>query len=146
MGETKKSSYKRGNRHKDDSRFLREKSRLLKHFLTSHLDLKLYEEGFGIGRRDTFKSALEIQIGKAVSIELENAKGKTLMNSKSVFNRCSLPRITSDLRNHSEQLSKLREEEEREKEIREKIKKLRRENIERRANLMRVYEDMMKED
>ena len=65
------------------------------------------------------------------------------MNSKSELNRCSLPRITSDLRNHSEQLADLREEEDREKEIREKIRKLRRENTERKGNLKRVCEEMI---
>ena len=135
VGETNKSLYERGNQHKDDLKFLREKSHLLKHCITSHPDLKIEEVKFGIRRRDTFKSALERQIGEAVSIEKEKERGKTLMNSKSEFNRCSLPRITFDLRNHSEQLADLREEEDKEKEIREKIRKLRREITERKGNL-----------
>ena len=41
--------------------------------------------------KSSFNTAIERQIGEAVSIDFEGRKGKILMNSKSQHNCCSLP-------------------------------------------------------
>ena len=50
---------------------------------------------FGMKVRNTFRTAIERQVGEAVAIDIEQRKGLTLMNSKSEYNRCSIPRITT---------------------------------------------------
>ena len=99
---------------------LDERSHLLKHLIEKHPDLTIEEFRFGMRVRESFRSAFERQVGEAVSIKKEQERGITLMNSKSEFNRCIIPRITID--DENETLKRLREEEELERERRKKIK------------------------
>ena len=69
-----------------------EKSHLLKHCLLHHKEKNPDEVRFGMKLRRQYKTALERQIGEAVAILEEKEKGTLLMNSKSEFNRCQLPR------------------------------------------------------
>ena len=51
---------------------------------------------FGFRVKKKFNTALERQVGEAVAILLEKEKGTSLLNSKSEFSRCTLPRLTID--------------------------------------------------
>ena len=52
------------------------------------------------------RTPIERQVGEATAIFLESKKGeKTLLNSKSEFNRCCLPRVTAG--NHRDILKTL---------------------------------------
>ena len=73
--------------------------------------------------KKVYRSAFERQIGEAVSIHIEKKKGNILMNGKSEYNRCKIPRISMDT--ESEALKKLKEEEVIEKERKARIKLLR---------------------
>ena len=62
--------------------------------------------------RREYKTPIERQIGEATSIFIDKRKnGVTLLNSKSEFNRCSLPRVTA-FGNHSDIMEALIEEDE----------------------------------
>ena len=54
--------------------------------------------------RNMFKSALERQVCKAVAIDMEQRKGMKLMNAKSEYNRCTIPKISikSDKKKYDE--------------------------------------------
>ena len=95
VGETGRSAYERGAEHLSDFMNYDEGSHMLKHYLACHKDLKMNEVKFGMRVRNSFRSALERQVGEAVAIDVEKRKGKCLMNSKSEYNRCSIPRITT---------------------------------------------------
>ena len=88
-----------------------------------HKEKNPEEVVFGMKIRKQYKTALERQIGEAVAILEEKEKGTELMNSKSEFNRCSLPRITAD--DSKELLEMLKEEDEADKEIKASIRCMR---------------------
>ena len=97
-----------------------EKSHLLKHSLIHHKEKGPEELKFGMKLRRQYRSALERQIGEAIAILEENEKGIHLINSKSEFNRCALPRIAAE--DSKELLEKLKEEDAAEKEIKSAIR------------------------
>ena len=71
-----------------------------------------------------YKTPLERQIGEATSIFMDRKKkGVTLLNSKSEFNRCTLPRVTAG--NHRDIMEALIEEDEEEKRIKADIRCMR---------------------
>ena len=113
IGETKKSGYERGCEHMEDLKTLKENSHLLKHLIEIHPNLKIDELKVGMRIRKTFKSALERQIGEAIAIKVSKEKGYTLMNSKSEYNRCKIPRLTIDTENETYKELKRQEENER---------------------------------
>ena len=66
--------------------------------------------------------ALERQIGEAVAIDMEQRKGMELLNSKSEYNRCQIPRITT--RSAKEMLEEKEMEVENEKKVTSEIRKM----------------------
>ena len=72
-----------------------ETSHLLKHYLVKHKELEMEDFKYGMRVRSTFRTSIERQVGEAVTIHLEKEKGTTLMKSKSEYNRCTLPRIST---------------------------------------------------
>ena len=75
VGETGRSAYERGAEHISDFWNYDEGSHLLKHFLTCHRDMRMKDVKFGMRVRNTFRSALERQVGEAVAIDMEQKKG-----------------------------------------------------------------------
>ena len=80
--------------------------------------------------KSNFRSAIERQIAEAVSIDFEKKKGKIIMNSKSQYNRCTLPRISFG--NHIDTEEELETEEE--LMVKNEIKKMRKSKRERKKN------------
>ena len=151
IGETNRSGYERGKEHWDMRRNFSEKSHLLKHCLLHHKEKNPEEVRFGMKLRRQYRSALERQVGEATAILEEKEKGIHLMNSKSEFNRCVLPRITTE--DSKELLEKLKEEDEAEKEIKSKIrlmkkrkKRRKEEERKRKETLGEVCEDILEEN
>ena len=73
--------------------------------------------------RKSFRSALERQVGEAIAIDMEQRKGLKLMNSKSEYNRCKLPRICTK---SEKDIEKERQEENAEElRVKEEIKGIR---------------------
>ena len=89
LGETSRSAYERGGDHIDDYRRKKEDSHILKHQMTEHSHSAPNYQ-FRILAR--FQSALMRQVTEAVLIRRQEEG--TVLNSKGVFNRCSLPRLT----------------------------------------------------
>ena len=95
VGETGRSANEHGSEHLSDFLNFEEGSHMLKHYLACHRDMKMCDVKLGMKVRNSFRSALERQIGEAVAIDIEKRRGKQLMNSKSEYNRCTIPRITT---------------------------------------------------
>ena len=93
VGETGRSAYERGSEHLSDFMNFDEGSHMLKHYLKYHKEMKMTDVKFGMKVRNIFRTALERQVGEAVAIHFEKEKGMIMMNSKSEYNRCTIPRI-----------------------------------------------------
>ena len=88
VGESSRSSRERGGEHKNDFDKRSDDSHMLKHLEVAHpgQETPLFE--FRV--KAAFKSALVRQVTEAVLIR---RAGEATLNSKGVFNRCSLPRL-----------------------------------------------------
>ena len=73
-----------------------------------------------------FSKARERQVVEAVTIMIEQRKGIHLLNSKSEFNRPTLPRLTAG--NQGEGYEMMKEDKEIEKQIKSDIKSLKKRN------------------
>ena len=122
IGETCRSGYERGKEHVMMKENFNDSSHMLKHCLLQHSDSDPMEIKFGMRVRQQFKTALERQVGEAVAILEEKEKGIQLLNSKSEFNRCSLPRITAG--DTKEWLETLQEEDAAEKKVKASIREM----------------------
>ena len=144
IGESSRSLYERSIEHMNDYQSLSERSHMLKHYLTAHRDMDRDQVRFGIRVRNQYKKAFERQIGEAISIEQEMLKKTTLLNSKSEFNRCTVPRLTMTTYKETEEEI---EKEEREKKIlKEEIRKLKKRKKENEADLKNVCDELCREN
>ena len=123
IGETWRTGYERGREHMEDLQQIREGSHMLKHILEDHPGKKMKEIKFGIRIKQTFRSALERQVSEAVSIHQAQRDGYKLMNSKSEYSRCIVPRIK--IENNKELLERLIGEKEKERRTNEEIRNMR---------------------
>ena len=95
IGETARSTHERGLEHWNDALSLNPKSHILKHFVEIHMgdNLESLESlRFNMKVLRFSKTSFERQIYKSVLIQ-EN-RGHNLLNSKSEFNCCAIPRLT----------------------------------------------------
>ena len=81
---------------------------MLKHIVNSHAGQDMSEVKFGMRIVEHARSSFERQIKEFVRIESESKKHE-ILNSKSEFNRCSLPRLSahmgdSDIRKWKQEL------------------------------------------
>ena len=89
IGESSRSAYERGGEHQDDFRKQKDDSHQFKHTENEHQGPNPPKFEFRV--IGTFRSAMTRQIAEAVRIRRE---GDAILNSKGVFNRCKLPRLT----------------------------------------------------
>ena len=131
IGETSRSGYTRGKNHLDDARLLSTGSHMLKHYLTNHSEESPQEMIFRMKILCFKRSAYERQIHESVLIQQN--RNHLLLNSKSEFNRCSLPRLTVKLGDREmDELSKtLREEQKKEDELEKVIRDLKKQSKKR---------------
>ena len=116
MQKSRDSAYERSKKHLDDTRLISTKRHMLKHFLTSYKDEPTTEMVFRMRILGFSRSAYERQIKESVLIQ--SNRRHTLLNSKSEFNRCSLPRLTVKLgESEINTLAKAKEREIREEEV-----------------------------
>ena len=139
IGETARSAYERGLEHQRDFEDMKLDSHILKHYLDNHKDDKMEDLEFGMRIVRNARSAFERQIAESVIIQSEK-KNHFILNSKSEYNRCALPRLTAKVGNFTidELERKKKDEKEREKELMSKIRalkveksKIRREEVSR---------------
>ena len=128
IGETARSSYERSLEHTRDFFEMKADSHLLKHYLDKHASEEMEEMEFGTKIVKECTSAFNRQIQE--SVEIQNNMEHHILNSKSEYNRCALPRLTAKLgeipvekleRNLEKQK---REEKEKERELLSQIRAL----------------------
>ena len=127
IGESSRSVYERGIEHEKNLIFSRTKSHMLKHCLMHHPNIDPNIVKFGMRVISSHKTAFERQIKEAVMIN--RMSGPYLMNSKSEFSRCTIPRIVLKMGNSEPEVDP---DIVREKEIIDKIKTLYPENVKKR--------------
>ena len=89
VGESSRSIYERAKEHQADKESHSEDSHQIKHWLIDHQEL-LAPPKFNFKIIKTFQDPLSRQLSEAVRIEL---RGENILNSKSEFNRCKVPRL-----------------------------------------------------
>ena len=92
IGESARSCYERGKEHLEARENLKPDSHMLKHVLLHHREKDIREVKFKMRSLKFHKSAFERQIHEAVAIQ--SHREDILMNSKSEYNRCSVPRLS----------------------------------------------------
>ena len=131
MGETSKSCYERGWQHLSDATQLKPSSHILKHYL-DNLDEELEDIKFGMRIRSTARNAFERQVAESVLIQQES-NNHNILNSKSEYNRCALPRLTTKLGEKFEKWKKEElEDKKKEEDLEKKIRTLRKERNKKR--------------
>ena len=108
IGETNRSVYERGKEHKNDVVGCKTSSHMLRHLLDQHEEEEPEWDKVRFGMRilKSTRSAFERQILE--SVEIQKARNQMIMNDKSEYNRCALPRLTTRL--GEKELKKWREE------------------------------------
>ena len=128
IGETNRSVYERGWEHQNDYSNLSTKSHMLKHAVEMHQGEGMMNVKFGMKVVRFLKTAWDRQILE--SCEIQGNRGHHLLNSRSEYNRCALPRMMCKLgdqtfkKNEVEMQTELAREETQVKQIRE-LKKVR---------------------
>ena len=95
VGETSRSLYERSFEHLTDYEGLSTKSHMLKHAVEMHTKEELDTIKFGIRIIKTAKSFFERQIFE--SVEIQENRHHHLLNSRSEYNRCAVPRLACKL-------------------------------------------------
>ena len=148
IGETNRSVFERGLEHTRDIEGCKTSSHMLRHLIGEH---ESEEENwdkieFGMKILKGARSAFERQVSESVIIQQERSKHH-LMNSKSEFNRCALPRLTAKL--GEVELGKWREKDReemiQEASIEEKIRsRKKKKSLERAERARRMEQDQPK--
>ena len=112
VGETARSAYERGLEHQEAYEKLEEDSHMLKHVVNHHRDMELEEVKFGMRVVSFTRSAMERQVLESVKIQEERSKSN-IMNSKSEYSRCTIPRLTAKMgdKDYDKKRDKEKEEE-----------------------------------
>ena len=118
VGETSRSLYERGLEHLRDLEELKMDSHMLKHYFDIHGEEEMKEMKFGAKIVDKPRKAFDRQISESVTIQNQKKKNH-ILNSKSEYNRCALPRLTANL--GEKPMEKLVEKQKREEKEEERI-------------------------
>ena len=140
IGESARSAYERLWEHQHQLEQLSPESHMLKHIVERHPEEKIEDIEFRAKIIKYTRSAFERQIRESVLIQ-ENKDCHNILNSKSEYNRCSIPRLTTklgekEIKDWEKRREKTKmEEKAHEEEIKRKIYDIRRErNKYRRQN------------
>ena len=112
VGETSRSSNERGLEHLRAYRELKPDSHMLKHYLEHQKNEELEDMKFRMRTIRECRPAFDRQICE--SVEIQNNTEHHILNSKSEYNRCALPRLSAKLGEQT--LEKLENENREEKE------------------------------
>ena len=134
IGETARSIYERALEHKIAMDSLSSGSYMLKHCIDRHEGEAPDAKKFGVKVLKFTKTSFERQILE--SVKLEENIGHNLLNSKSEYNRCAIPRLTTKIGEKMYQKWEKNEKEEKIKEVEleEKIRNLQKERNRGRRN------------
>ena len=132
IGESSRSSFARGKNHLDDARLLSSGSHMLKHYLDRHLGERMEDMVFRMKVLHFKRSAFERQVHESVIIQ-QTRSHHHLLNSRSEFNRCSIPRLTVKLgeKEMGDMANTLRQEQKKEDDIERVIRDMKRKSKKR---------------
>ena len=143
VGETARSCFERLNEHESDKRQLKTTSHMLRHLVGHHEGEDMDKVEFGVKILKVTKTSFERQILESVLIQ--DKRGEHLMNLKSEYNRCAIPKLVSKL--GEKDLDKWRkedmEEQKKEETIERKIRMMRKERNKERQDENRDMDDEM---
>ena len=125
VGKTARSVYERAFEHQYDVEQLKTSSHMLRHLLEMHGVEKKKDVEFGIRVLRYTRSSFERQILESVLIQ--NSREHHVLNSRSEFNRCAIPRL----------VSKLGEKELKEWRLKDKEQMLNEERLEEKIRMLR---------
>ena len=92
VGESARSIFERAGEHQADRIAKNEDSHMVKHWLSSHRELNSPPK-FRVEVVGSYQDAMTRQIAEAVRIDL---RGEDVLNSKSEYSRCKIPRLVID--------------------------------------------------
>ena len=116
---------------------------MLKHSLANHEGEEIKKMEFGMRLVKTHRTAFNRQISESVEIQTQK-KEHFILNSKSEYNRCALPRLTARMgeESYGKMEKEKREEKEAEKQLEQKIKEMRtKRNLEKKKESMQRREE-----
>ena len=133
IGETSRRMYEHGLEHQGDVSQLKTSSHMLRHMLEMHRGEERSEIEFGVKVLRFTRSSFERQILESVLIQ--NSRDHHILNSRSEFNRCAIPRLVTKLGEKEMKLwrEKDKEMEKIEEKIEEEIRMLKKERNRDRA-------------
>ena len=137
IGETSRSVYERVFEHQYDVEQLKTSSHMLRHLLEMHGDERRSDVEFGVRVLKYTRSSFNRQILESVLIQ--NKRDHHVMNSRSEFNRCAIPRLVTKLgdKELKEWRDKDKKQQETEDKLEEQIRMLRKDRNRTRANHQR---------
>ena len=111
IGESSRSAYERGLEHTRDCTEMKKESHMIKHYFEYHEKEELENMEFGMKILRTPKTAFNRQISESVLIQSNKSK-HNILNSRSEYNRCALPRLTAKLGDETyDKIDKIKKEE-----------------------------------
>ena len=120
VGESSRSIYERAGEHHRDAQGQKEDSHIFKHWKTSHPELPEAPK-FTIKVVASFQDAMSRQLSEAVRIDL---RGSNIINSKSEYSRCRVPRLRIDKEEWKEDDQRQSKMEEKKKELEEQARRV----------------------
>ena len=98
IGESNRSAYERGFEHLQALGNMEKGSHMLRHILEKHENQDFSEVKWHMNILEYTRSAFERQIKEAVKIQQDRG-GQNILNSKSEWNQCALPRLVTRIGN-----------------------------------------------
>ena len=106
--------------------------------------MKIEDLQYGMRVVKKCNTAMERQVGEAVKIHMAQRDGYKLLNSKSEYTRCSLPRL--EMGSPREILEKLENEKIEDKHIEEKIRQMKKRPKVREDGLEKICDEIIEEN
>ena len=129
LGETSRSGYERGFEHLDMLATLSSKSVMLRHLLLKHEERDMSEVKWGMRITSYNRTAFERQLEEAVNIERTSKSNINILNSRSEWASCALPRLVTRQGKLEDEIrsfeNELREEKIKDNEFEKKLRELR---------------------
>ena len=118
IGETARSIFERSWEHNNNFAALSNDSYMLKHYIDKHDGEDLQKRKFVVRVIQFTRSSFERQILESVQLQ-HNQSQHILLNSRSEYNRCAIPRLSSKLgeKEYKEYSAEEKEEEREEREV-----------------------------
>lgn len=137
IGETSRSMYERALEHQGDIDQLKSSSHMLRHMLEMHRGEERSEIEFGVRVMRYTRSSFERQVLESVLIQ--SNRDHHILNSRSEFNRCAIPRLVAKLGDKELKLwrEKDKEREKAEEKIEEEIRMMKKSRNKDRASHQR---------